>query len=326
MLRFSKRKVWIPPPPDLQTNPCQCNVKRSFNFTRVRLLVCVHRLTLPVINTTSNGVSHFITLKWLLHWPVRLHPLSVRVCAYVCIFYKLQCPCHSMHSSAQACGNRFSPFPSVYDKLPKLAWDTCAAQYPRRWSLHLYQSYSTLCIFFLLKSLSALLQNHLLQVAVWFTPWPWWPCVCVIIHSLCSPSPSSLHFLHRSRAYQYSSRIRGRRFIVLFPMREKDAVPSSLPSHEKPIPHPAVLYGCTHSLAVSLSDSGKLKETKAGHSISMFWGLTPFCGAPNGEGVSCTSNLTDPAHPVVFTTALYTRAEARWRNWMRHERGHDCPS
>lgn len=74
------KSVHVFPLSDLQTNPCQCNVKRSFNFTRVRLLVCVHRLTLPVINTTSNGVSHFITLKWLLHWPVRLHPLSVCVC------------------------------------------------------------------------------------------------------------------------------------------------------------------------------------------------------------------------------------------------------
>lgn len=79
------------------------------------------------------------------------HSVCVCVCAH--IFYKLQCPCHSMHSSAQGCGNRFSPFPSVYDKLPKLAWDARAAQYPMRRSLHLYLSYSTLCVF-LFKSIS----------------------------------------------------------------------------------------------------------------------------------------------------------------------------
>lgn len=146
-------------------------------------------------------------------------------------------------------------------------------------------------------------------MAVQFTHWPWYPSVCVIIHSLCS----SLHLLHESRAYQYSSRIRGRRFIVLFPMREKDAVPSSLPPHQKPIPHPAVFYGCTHSLSVSLSliVASYRRRSRLDTLLQLSGVWHPSVVSQNREGVSCTFNLTDSSHPIVCTTAGHCVLEQR---------------
>lgn len=139
-----------PPPLWSSDNLCQYNVKRSFNFTRVRLLVCVHRLALPVVNTTSNRVSHFITLKWLLHRPVRLHPLRVHVRLCVCEWVErasfTNCSVLATTCTAQLGHVEIDLVrsPRVDDKLPALAWDTHSS--PVRQVFHLYESWPHLDI------------------------------------------------------------------------------------------------------------------------------------------------------------------------------------
>lgn len=194
-----------------------------------------------------------------------------------------------------------------------------------RWTLHLYQSYSTFCVFLLIKFHSALLLSQLwsetppeggspvysltlIALCMWdYTQ----PLLCFPLVFALTTREQSLSIQQQDKRQEIYSALPHER-----ERRSTEFPPSAWEAHSS---SSCVLWVHSLTFCLSLIVASSRRRSRLDTLLQLSGVWHPFVVSQNGEGVSCTFNLTDSSQALVCTTGGHCVLEQRQGEGSRWE-------